>query len=172
MKETEISDLDVLKIALKKEADEKCFYTDLAKHVTDGQVREFLYLMAHESDHHEIEIKKLLGGNGFRTDIRIKENEIGELVDHHFQTDIFPTGDAISKMAPEFKGVREVLDFAIEVEKVAAEFYKLLGQYCEKPLAKAALILLEKIELEHAEKIESFMEGITGTSSLENTQIN
>jgi len=166
MKKTEISGLDILKIALKKEADERRFYTDLANHVADPQVQEFLYLMAHESNHHEIEIKKLLGGNGFRTDIRIKENEIGKLVDHHFQTDIFPTGDVISKMAPEFKGVREVLDFAIEVEKVAAEFYKLLGQYCEKPLAKAALILLEKIELEHAEKIESFKEDITGTSGL------
>ncbi|MFQ5443637.1 MAG: ferritin family protein [Nitrospinales bacterium] len=166
MKETEISVLDVLEIALKKEADEKRFYTDLAKHVADDQVREFLNLMAHESHHHENEIRKLLGGNGIRTDIRIKRNEVRKLVDHHFQTDIFPTGNDISKMAPEFKGVQEVLDFAIEVENVAAEFYKLLGQYCEKPLAKAALLQLEIIELDHAEKLESFKERYYGNIRL------
>ena len=169
MKETEISGMDVLEIAKKKEADEKHFYTDLAKHVARPQVRDFLNRMAHESDQHEIEIIKLLGGNEIKSDINIKQTVGNELVGLHFQTDIFPTGDAISKMAPEFMGVKEVLDFAIEVEKVAAEFYKLLGQYCENPLAKAALILLEKIELEHVAEIESFKKSFTETSGLENT---
>jgi hypothetical protein len=54
------------------------------------------------------------------------------------------------------------------VEKVAAEFYKLLGQYCERPLAKAALILLEKLEHEHVSEIESFKESFAETVSLEN----
>jgi len=168
MKETEISGMDVLEIAKKKEADEKRFYTDLAKHVASPQVRDFLNRMAHESDQHEIEIIKLLRGNEIKSDINIKQTVDNTLVDLHFQTDIFPTGDAISKVAPEFMGVKEVLDFAIEVEKVAAEFYKLLGQYCERPLAKAALILLEKLEHEHVSEIESFKESFAETVRLEN----
>ncbi|MDP7552529.1 MAG: ferritin family protein [Nitrospinaceae bacterium] len=162
MKKTEnITRLKVLEISLMKEADEKRFYTALAKHVADPEVREFLNLMADETTHHEAAIKKLLEGNGTKADSWTNEYTIGDFVKTHFQTDIFPTGDDISKMAPKFKGVQEVLDFALEVEKVAAEFYKLLGEHCKRPSTKMALILLEKIELEHVEKIKSFKKKIS-----------
>ena len=162
MKKTEnITSTKVMEISLMKEGDEKIFYTALAEQVTDPEVQEFLSLMASETTHHEASIKKMFGGNGDEADFWEGEYTISDFVKTHFQTDIFPTGDDISKMAPKFKGVQEVLDFALEVEKVAAEFYKLLGEHCKRSSTKTALILLEKIELEHVEKIKSFKKKIS-----------
>ena len=168
MKKTEnITSTKVMEISLMKEGDEKIFYTALAEQVTDPEVQEFLNLMASETTHHEASIKKLLGGNGDEADFWEGEYTISDFVKTHFQTDIFPTGDDVSRVASEFKGVQEVLDFALEVEQVAAEFYKLLGEHCKRPSTKMALILMEKVELEHVEKIKSFKKKISERRVLE-----
>ena len=157
METIEIASLEILEIALKKERDEKRFYSELADYVTDSNVQEFMRFMADASADHENEIKKLLGGIEAKTCARIGP-AVKKLNNTNFQTDIFPPLEDIIKIATGFKGIRDVLDFALETERVAAEFYGILGKYCDNFFAKTALLLLEKIELEHVAIIESFRE--------------
>ncbi len=156
MESADITSREVLEISLKKEREEKLFYTELAGHVANHKVREFLLSMADESDQHEKEIRKLLGENEDDSYSWKKNEAVKKLIETHFQTDIFPPLEEISKIAPQLKGVHMALDFAVEKERVAKDFYGLLGQYCNNFEAKTALILLEKIESEHVMKIESF----------------
>ncbi len=165
MKTQNITPLHVLEIFLMKEADEKCFYITLAKHVSDPEVRSFLNLMAYESTQHEVDIKKLLGTNEVKRGYRTNTTAPSSFIKEHFQTDIFPTGNDIPEIAPEFEGTRELLDFSLETELVTAEFYKLLSEHCEKISAKQALLLLEKTELERAEKIKSFERSVLEKSA-------
>ena len=156
-----ITPLNVLEISLMKEADEKYFYITLAKHVSNLEARNFLNLMANESIQHEVVIRKLLVTDRVKLDYGTNTTAPSNFIKEHFQNDIFPTGSDISKMVPELEGTREVLDFSLETELVAAEFYKLLGEYCEKISTKQALLLLEKTELVHVEKIKSFKKNIS-----------
>jgi len=52
------------------------------------------------------------------------------------------------------EGIEKALEFALEAEKVSAEFYGLLGEACEDIDIKTQLIKLELAESEHLKKVE------------------
>ncbi|MFQ5444343.1 MAG: ferritin family protein [Nitrospinales bacterium] len=152
---THMTKQEILEIALKIEREEKQFFIELAKHVVKGKIKNFLLELAKESDGHEEEIKKLLGGNREKTYNRTNQKRNREFIETHFQTDILPSLEDIFIMAPEFQNIEKVLDFAAEKERVTAEFFWTLCQYCENFETKIALVQLEKIEYQHLDKIES-----------------
>jgi rubrerythrin len=151
----ETTNEEILEISLKIEQEGARFYHELAKHISDSKVNKFLIHMAKEEGEHEKRFKDLLSEKGDKPYGWEKDEKFRHLVDNIFQTDIFPKLKEVFSQLPEFEGFQKAIDFAIESEKISAEFYSLLGQNCINFEAKTALLLLEKEELEHLNYVQS-----------------
>jgi len=62
-------------------------------------------------------------------------------------------------MANEFQGVDDILDFAIEREQEAHDFYKSLADKMDKPHMKKVFDQFAREELGHKSKIQGVKEG-------------
>ncbi len=156
----EVSDKEILEISLKLEQEGARFYHELAKHISDPKINEFLLHMAKEEGEHERQFKKLLADKGDKPYGWEKDEKIRHLVDDLFQTDIFPKLNEVSDMRSDFNSIHKAIDFALEGELVSAEFYSLLSQNCENIEAKTSLLLLEKEELKHHNYVQSLKENL------------
>ena len=134
------------------------FYNALAGHITDPEVKEFLLLMAREEGNHEIQFKKLLDEKGDNHYGWENDPNLRELIDTHYQTDIFPKLEDVIEHLPGYDGIKKAIESAIEAEKVSCEFYGLLQQACTNIESKTLLVLLEKVEQEHLERVEKIKE--------------
>ncbi len=144
---------EILELAIKIEREGKLFYTELQQHVDDPKVQEFLKLMEKEEATHEIHFKKMLET---KEDLGWEQDEnLKCLVKEKFQTDIFPPLEETLKELPRFEGLEKAFNFAIEAEKIAAEFYRMLGDACTDFEIKTHLALLEKAEREHCNVVET-----------------
>lgn len=150
-----ISNKELLVLSTKIEGEGKSFYEALADQIDDPEVKEFLFLMAREEANHEVQFKKLLDEKGDSHYGWENDPKLRNLINTHFQTDIFPRLDEIFEQLPKFKGINKALNFAIEAEKISCEFYGLLQESCTDIETKTFMVLLEKIEQEHLERVES-----------------
>jgi rubrerythrin len=148
-----ITNKELLALSTKIEGEGKNFYTALAEHINDPEVKEFLLLMAREEANHEMQFKKLLNEKGDSQYGWENDEKLRELINTHYQTDIFPQLDDVIKHLPGFAGIRKAIDTALEAEKVSCEFYGLLQQACTDIKSKTLLVVLEKVELEHLERV-------------------
>jgi rubrerythrin len=160
-----INNKELLMLSTKIEGEGKDFYSTLAVHIDDREVKEFLLLMAREEANHETQFRKLLDEKGdsqygWETDPKLRN-----LINAHFQTDIFPRVDEIFEQLPKFQGIKKALDFAVEAEKISCEFYGLLQESCTDIETKTFMVLLEKIEQEHLERVELLRERYHAQSS-------
>lgn len=146
----------LLEISVKLERDGKRFYTELAKKVQDPVLKDFFKLMAREEAQHEKQFKHLF--NSKKDKILGWENNpsLREFINREFQTDIFPHPKEILDELPSIGGIHKALDIAIEAERIAGEFFKLLQESCNDIETKTLLTILEKFEAEHLEKVLSF----------------
>jgi rubrerythrin len=150
----DITNKELLEISTKIEQEGKVFYSELAKHVEDPEVKGFLHTMAKEEALHEKQFHQLLKDKG-SDDYGWENNEsLRTLAADIYKTDIFPSIDEIFEQLPNFQGIRKALDFALEAEKVSSEFYGLMQESCENIEGKTLLILLEIAEQEHLEQVE------------------
>jgi rubrerythrin len=150
-----IHNKELLVLSTKIEGEGKSFYVALAEHIDDPEVKEFLLLMAREEASHETQFKKLLDEKGDNQYGWENDPELRSLINTHFQTDIFPQVDEIFEQLPNFQGIMKAMDFAVEAEKISCEFYGLLQESCTDIETKTFMVLLEKIEQEHLERVES-----------------
>ncbi|MFQ5449616.1 MAG: ferritin family protein [Nitrospinaceae bacterium] len=157
----EISNEELLALSTKIEREASVFYQELAKHILDPEVKDFVVLMAQEEAKHEIQFKKLLEEKGSKPYGWEKNTRLRNLLDTHYQTDIFPRLEEIFEQLPKFRGIQKALAFAEEAERVSAEFYGLMQEACENIESKTLLLLLEKAEQEHLERIQSLKERYT-----------
>ena len=144
---------EILGLAVKIEREGRLFYSKLSKSIDDPKVREFLKLMEKEEAAHEIHFKNLLETKdmfGWENDENLQQ-----LIKEKFQTDIFPSLEETLAQLPRFEGIEKAFNFAIEAEKVAAEFYRMLGDACPDFEIKTHLALLEKAEREHCNVVET-----------------
>jgi rubrerythrin len=117
-------------------------------------VKEFLLLMAREEANHEIQFRKLLDEKGDNQYGWENDPNLRNLLNTHFQTDIFPQVDEIFEQLPKFQGILKAMNFAVEAEKISCEFYGLLQESCADIEIKTFMVMLEKIEQEHLERVE------------------
>ncbi len=158
-----ITNSELLKLAIKIEREGQRFYTELGKHVGDPMVQEFLDLMAKEEAAHESHFKKMLETEkdfGWDNDENLKK-----MIEENFQTDIFPSLDETLSELPRFEGIEKAFDFAIEAEKVAAEFYRILGNACTDFVLKTNMVMLEKAEIEHLNVVETLKKRVLSDMS-------
>jgi rubrerythrin len=153
-----VTNSELLELSIKVEREGQRFYRELAKHVDDPKVQEFLNLMVKEEAAHEIHFKKMLETDD---DYGWDSNEdLQKLIEENFQTDIFPPLDETLNQLPRFEGLEKAFNFAIEAEKVATEFYRILGDACTDIELKTNMILLEKAEIEHCNVVETLKKRV------------
>jgi rubrerythrin len=160
-----VDNKELLALSTKIEGEGKDFYTALAGHIDDREVKEFLLLMAREEANHEIQFRKLLDEKGDDSYGWESDPNLRNLINTHFQTDIFPKVDEIFEQLPQFQGINKALDFAVDAEKISCEFYGLLQESCTDIETKTFMVMLEKIEQEHLERVELLRERYLVQSS-------
>lgn len=158
-----ITTSELLELSIKIEREGQKFYNQLADYIKDPIAKEFLIHMAKEEATHESQFKKLLEETdnlGWESDENLKK-----LVAEKFQTDIFPKIDEVLGKLPKFEDLEKAFNFAIESEKVSAEFYRILGNACKDIELKTKLLQLEKAELDHCDKVEYLKKRVQGKIS-------
>jgi rubrerythrin len=153
-----VTNSELLELSIKVEREGQRFYAELASHIDDPKVREFLSLMVKEEAAHEIHFKKMLETEndfGWENDEALKK-----LVAECFQTDIFPPLEETLSQLPRFEGLEKAFDFAIEAEKIATEFYHILGEACHDFELKTNMLMLEKAEMEHCKVVETLKKRV------------
>jgi len=153
-----LTNSELLELSVKIEREGQRFYSKLAEHVNDPKVQEFLNLMAKEEAAHEIHFKKILE-NEVDFDWG-KGEDLKQLIEKDFQTDIFPPLEETLSQLPRFEGIEKAFNFAIEAENVSVEFYRLLGNACNDFEAKTSILLLEKAEREHCKVVETLKKRV------------
>lgn len=150
-----ISNEELLKASIQIEREGKFFYTELCGHIDDPAAKEFLRALATEEALHEEQFKKILKEKNDRAYGWENKQNLREFLDNKFKTDVFPPINKIMDQTSNLQGIGQALDFAVEAEKVSAEFYNLLGDACDEIDVKTKLVQLEKAEKEHLDRVKS-----------------
>jgi len=148
-----ISDRDILELSLRIEQQGQDFYERLAQVVPNPVVREFVEQMQKEEVQHEKIFRNMLETKG--DSLYGWENKKGlqEFIDTHLRTEIFPSLEEVLEGESRFEDLQKAVDFALEAEMISAEFYSMLGEYCDNLEAKTSLALLEQAENEHLKQV-------------------
>jgi rubrerythrin len=149
-----ISNEELLKASIQIEREGKVFYSELCNYIDDSTTKEFLQAMAKEEAIHEEQFKRILEEKSDQAYGWENQQNLRELLDNKFKTDIFPPINEIMGQSSKFQGIEQALGFAIEAEKVSAEFYGLLGDACDEINVKTQLVQLEKVENEHLDRVK------------------
>lgn len=164
-----ITNNELLEISLKIERGGKAFYDSLSGHVNDPEVKDFLATMSKEEALHEKQFIKMLETKGEEKYGWEENPSLRSFITENLETDIFPNLDEVFKHLSSFEGIQKAFDFAIETERVSHEFYGMLGELCSNYEVKTLLVLLEKAEIEHLQRITALREKVTGSSATESS---
>lgn len=148
-----ITDKEILELSIKMEREGQVFYDSLSQQMDDPTIKSFLQAMHKEEIQHEKIFKTMLEKKGEQTYGWEDKKELHDFIDEHFKTDIFPQLGDIMDETCKFESLQKAVDFAIEAEMVSAEFYSLLGDYCDHLEAKTSLLLLEQAENDHIKQV-------------------
>ncbi len=148
-----ITDKEILELSLKMEREGQAFYEKLGRHTQDSTIKKFAQQMHKEEVQHEKLFKTMLERKGEKPYGWEDKQELQDFISENFKTDIFPHLEDIIPEDAKFETLQKAVDFAIEAEMVSAEFYSLLGDFCENLEAKTALLILEKAEREHIKEV-------------------
>jgi len=148
-----ITDQEILDLALKIEREGQAFYERLSRHIKDSTVKNFVQQMHKEEIQHEKLFKIMMERKGEKSYGWEDKQGLHDFISENFKTDIFPLLDDIIPEDAKFETLQKAVDFAIEAEMVSAEFYSLLGDFCDNLEAKTALLLLEKAERDHVKEV-------------------
>jgi rubrerythrin len=144
---------EVLELSLKMERQAQAFYSALSQHTQDPLVKTFVQKMHREEIQHEKIFRVMLEKEGDHLYGWEDKKELQNFIDENFKTDIFPPLDDIIQEDSQFESLKKAVDFAVEAEMIAAEFYSLLGDFCEDLDAKTSILLLEEAENEHVKQV-------------------
>jgi len=148
-----ITDNEILEVSLKMEREGQAFYKGLSQHLHDPTLKAFVQQMYREEIQHEKLFKIMLGKKGDQLYGWEDKKELHDFIEENFKNDIFPSWEDTIQDDSKFENLQKAVDFAIEAEMVSAEFYSLLGDFCENLEAKTALLLLEKAERDHVKEV-------------------
>jgi len=144
---------EILELSLKMEREGQAFYNGLSQHIQDPSIKTFLEKMHKEEIQHEKIFRLMLEKKGAKLYGWEDKKELHDFIDEHFKTDIFPSLEDFIQEDSKFKSLQKAVDFAVEAELIAAEFYSLLGEFCEDLEAKTSILLLEQAENEHVKQV-------------------
>ncbi len=148
-----ITDKEILELSMKMEREGQLFYDSLSKQVEDPGIKSFLQAMHKEEIQHEKLFKAMLEKKEDQFYGWEDKKELHDFINDNFKTDIFPKLEEIIDETCQFESLQKAVDFAVEAEMVSAEFYSLLGDYCDDMEAKTSLLLLEQAENDHITQV-------------------
>lgn len=148
-----IMDREILELSLKIEREGQAFYKGLGQHLQDPTLKAFAQQMHREEIQHEKLFKVMLGKKGDQLYGWEDKKELHDFIEENFKNDIFPSLEDTIQDDSKFENLKKAVDFAIEAEMVSAEFYSLLGDFCDNLEAKTALLILEKAERDHVKEV-------------------
>jgi len=150
-----VSNKELLDVSVNTEREAQAFYEELASHISDPMIRNYLLLMAKDEAHHENQFASLLEGKegqkyGWENSLALRE-----IIDKHLKPGLFPSLGGILTNLSKFKGVQKALIIAQNCEELAVKFYGTLRENCEDVETKAILITLESEEKSHCDYIQT-----------------
>ena len=148
-----ITDQEILELAVKIEREGQAFYERLSRHFKNSTVKNFLQQMHKEEIQHEKLFRIMLEKKGEKLYGWEDKQELQDFISENFKTDIYPPLEDILPEKAKFETLQKAVDLALEAEMISAEFYSLLGDFCENLEAKTALLLLEKAERDHVKEV-------------------
>ncbi|NIS38365.1 hypothetical protein GWN26_07725 [Candidatus Saccharibacteria bacterium] len=155
-----ITDKEILELSLKMEREGQKFYKGLIQYMEDPTTKSFIEQMHVEEIQHEKSFKAMLEKKGDQLYGWENKKGLQEFILENFKTDIFPPLEEVIQEDRKFESLQKAVDFAIEAEMVSAEFYSMLGEYCENLEAKTSLLLLEQAENEHVKQVIAIKERL------------
>lgn len=161
----EIKNRELLEIFVEMEQEGQAFYKELANHISDPVVKEFILFMCAEEAGHEDRFKKILEKKGGRKYGWEDNLALRELIDKHIKEGLFPKLDGILERLPKLEGILKALDYALKAEKRAVEFYESLRKSCDDLETEIILIEMESEEKSHRDYIQNLIQDLKKESS-------
>ncbi len=150
-----VSNKELLEISTNIEREAQAFYEELASHVSEPMISNYLILMAKDEAHHEKQFESILGEKGGQKYGWENSSALRELIDKHLKPGLFPPLEGILKNLSEFEGARKALIIAKKCEELAVKFYGILRENCEDFETESILIDLEAEEKSHCDFIQA-----------------
>ncbi len=150
-----VSNKELLEISVNTERAAQAFYEELASHVSEPIISNYLILMAKDEAHHEKQFESILEEKEGKKYGWENSSTLRELIDKHLKPGLFPPLEGVLKNLPKFEGIQKALIIAQECEELAVKFYGTLRENCEDFETKALLIPLESEEKSHCDYIRA-----------------
>jgi rubrerythrin len=145
----EIKNLKLLNTCVKIEEEGQVFYKELAIHVSEPVIKDYLLMISEQEAKHEKLFKKFLEEKGNQKYGWEDKPDLHILVEQNFEQGFFPKLNEIFEKFPGGEGIKIALEFAKKYEEQSIEFYATLIKNCDDWNAKALLIDLESEEKAH-----------------------
>jgi rubrerythrin len=152
-----VSNKELLEISVNIEREAQAFYEELASHISEPMISNYLLLMAKDEAHHEKQFESILGEKGGQKYGWENSAALRELIDKHLKPGLFPPLEGVLKNLSKFEGVQKALTIAQKCEELAVKFYGTLRENCEDFETKALLITLESEEKHHCDFIQTLI---------------
>ncbi len=158
-KRMEIKNEELLDICVKSEEEGRVFYKELANHVSEPVVKDFLLIISKEEAKHKEHFKKILEEKGSQKYGWEDAPDLHKLVDKNCKQGLF---SELNWNLEKFEGgevIKIALGFAKKYEELSIEFYATLIKNCDDLETKALLIDLECEEKVHLYYIQHLIEN-------------
>ncbi len=149
-----VSNKELLEISTNIEREAQAFYEELASHVSEPMISNYLLLMAKDEAHHEKQFESILEEKEGKKYGWENSSALRELIDKHLKPGLFPPLKGVLKNLSKFEGVQKALIVAQKGEELAVKFYGTLRKNCEDFETKTLLITLESEEKSHCDFIQ------------------
>ena len=158
-KRMEIINEELFDICEKFEEEGRVFYKELANHVSEPLIKDFLLIISKEEAKHKEHFKKILEEKGSRKYGWEDKPDVNILADKIFKLSLFSELNWNSEKLEGDKVVKTALGFAKNYEEQSIEFYATLIKNCDDLETKDLLIDLKCEEKVHLYYIQHLIEN-------------
>ena len=153
-----VSNKELLDISVNLERGAQEFYRDIAGHISEPLVKNYLLLLAKDEAHHENQFEKIMRGKGERKFGWEGSAVLREMIDIRLKPGHLPKFEDLYEDLPGFEEIQKALNFGLICEELSIEFYGTLRKFCEDSEIKATLIAMESEEKSHRDYMQALID--------------
>ena len=155
----EIKNEELLNICVNFEEEGRVFYKELANHVSEPVIKDYLLIISKDEAKHKEHFKKILEEKGSRKYGWEDKPDLHKLVDKNFKQGLFPELNWNVEKFERGEVIKIALGFAKKYEELSIEFYATLIKNCDDLETKVLLVDLECEEKAHLCYIQQLIEN-------------
>ena len=155
----EIKNEELLNICVKFKEEGRVFYKELANHVSEPVIKDYLLIISKDEAEHKEHFKKILEEKGSRKYGWEDKPDLHKLVDKNFKQGLFPKLNWNVEKFERGEVIKIALGFAKKYEELSIEFYATLIKNCDDLETKVLLVDLECEEKAHLCYIQQLIEN-------------